>query len=446
MSTTTLEELINQAGSPVKLLRESRAGAFQFPIPAEYSNWRDEQRAWTTGAVLFDMGHHMLDIYLKGPDVMALLSRVGVNTFSNFGKGRAKQLVAVNPDGYVIGDAIAFGLEDDEVNVVGTPTLPEWLAFQAVTGGYDVTFTMDPPTPFNPAGKRIFRYQLQGPNSLRIIEKAIGGPLPEIKTFQIGEFTIAGHPVRALNHSMSRKTGLEVWGEAADGPEVLAALLAAGEGLGLRQGGGTALPTTAIESGWVALQVPAVYTGEAMKPFREFLDAHSYEAHASLGGSFDSTDIEDYYVTPWDVGFGPLVKFDHDFIGREALETMVDQPHKRRVWLRWNAEDVERVFASSLLEPGLGAKFLGIPHSTYSSFQADSVLIDGDRVGMSVMAGYTVNVGGWFSVALIDERVAVDGAEVTVVWGETEGAFQKSAVEQHVQTSVRATISTAPLV
>ena len=38
MSTKTLEQLITEAGSPVKMLRESRAGAFQFPIPAEYSN------------------------------------------------------------------------------------------------------------------------------------------------------------------------------------------------------------------------------------------------------------------------------------------------------------------------------------------------------------------------------------------------------------------------
>ena len=51
-------------------------------------------------------------------------------------------------------------------------------------------------------------------------------------------------------------------------------------------------------------------------------DGESYEAKASIGGSFVSANIEDYYLTPWDLGYGHFVKFDHDFIGREALEKM----------------------------------------------------------------------------------------------------------------------------
>ena len=43
---------------------------------------------------------------------------------------------------------------------------------------------------------------------------------------------------------------------------------------------------------------------------------------ARIGGSFVSDNIEDYYMTPYELGYGPFVKFDHDFIGREALEKM----------------------------------------------------------------------------------------------------------------------------
>ena len=63
-----------------------------------------------------------------------------------------------------------------------------------------------------------------------------------------------------------------------------------------------------------------------MKAYREWLPADGYEATGSLGGSFYSDDIEDYYLTPYDLGYGPFVKFDHDFIGREALEQMADEP------------------------------------------------------------------------------------------------------------------------
>ena len=73
-----------------------------------------------------------------------------------------------------------------------------------------------------------------------------------------------------------------------------------------------------------------------MKKYREWLPASSYEATGSIGGSFVSKNIEDYYVTPYELGYGPFVKFDHDFIGREALQKMAGKPHRRKVTFAWN--------------------------------------------------------------------------------------------------------------
>ena len=61
--------------------------------------------------------------------------------------------------------------------------------------------------------------------------------------------------------------------------------------------------------------MPAIYSGASMKPYRDYLSAASWEASASLAGSFVADSIDDYYLTPWDLGYGHLVKFDHDFIG-----------------------------------------------------------------------------------------------------------------------------------
>jgi glycine cleavage system aminomethyltransferase T len=297
----------------------------------------------------------------------------------------------------------------------------------------------------------IFRYQLQGPNAHRILEKAHGGALPSIKFFNIGDFTIAGVPVRALNHTMAgipgeELTGLEMMGPAAGRDAVLEALLEAGAEFGMRQGGARAYVTTLLESGWIPSPTPAIYSGEAMKPYREWLSAASWEANASLGGSFVSTEIEDYYQTPWDLGYGGLVKFDHDFIGRGALEEIAGRPHRRKVWLRWNEDDVMHVFAKSLFGTNDRAKFLEAPIGIYCTLPFDTVLI-GDRVaGLSTFNGYTVNMRSWVSLAMIDEADARDGAEVTVVWGEEGGGTAKPTVERHVQTNVRATISTTPLV
>lgn len=443
MSDGTLEDRISEAGGPVHLLRASRTGAYDFPIRAEYTNWRDEQRAWLTTAVLFDQSFHMTDVYFEGPDVARLFSDLGVNTFRNFGRNRAKQFVACDPDGRLIGDAILFGLEEHRYSLVGRPAVPNWVAFNAQAGDYDVEVTRDERSRDNGGRRLTFRYQVQGPNALEVIERAAGRRLSEIKPFHMAEFTIAGCPVRGLSHTMSGFPGLELHGASAHGERVKEALFAAGEGLGLVEGGARSYATTTIESGWIPSPLPAIYSGEQLKPYREWLSASGWEANASLGGSFTSDDIEDYYQTPWDFGYGKLIRFDHEFVGRAALERLAERPHRRKVWLRWNRDDVLAVIGSSLFGGEDRAKYLEPPSSTYATFPFDSVLA-GDRLaGLSTNSGYTVNVGDWSSLALIDEAEARDGSEVVVLWGEEEYGARRPVVERHRPTAIRATINTS---
>ena len=133
---------------------------------------------------------------------------------------------------------------------------------------------------------------------------------------------MAGKTVGALRHGMVGQPGWELFGLWDDGEAVLEALLAAGEEFGLRRAGARAYSSNTLESGWIPSPLPAVYSGESTKAYREWLPATGYEGSASIGGSFVSDDIEDYYFTPWDLGYGSYVVFDHDFIGREALEAM----------------------------------------------------------------------------------------------------------------------------
>lgn len=434
-----LEQKLQEYPNPVAMLRHAQVGGYQFPFAPEYTNWRDEQEAWQKSVVLFDQSFHMTDVYFEGPDVKRLLSDVAVNTFKNFGADRAKQIVACNYDGYVIGDAILFGHTDEKVSVVGRPSVPNWVEFHARTGGYDVKITRDERTVSNDGSRLIYRYQIQGPNALELIKSVHEGPFPEIPFFHLGNLKIAGKKVRALNHNMSRMGGLELHGPVADGPAVLAALLEAGPAFGLLRGGSRAYSTVSPESGWIPSPMPAIYAGESMKPYREWLPVNGFEANASLGGSFYSDRIEDYYQTPWDLGYGRHVKFDHDFIGRAALEAKADQPHRRKLWLRWNNEDVLRVFASQLGH-GERCKSMETPNAYYSILPFDKVLIGDRMVGLSTYTVYTANVRSWFSLAMIDEDVA-DGTDVTVVWGEEDGGSRKPIVERHVQTPIRATVS-----
>ncbi len=444
MSNRSLEEAIQAAGGPVELARNSQIGPYVYPkVPGEFSNWRDEQVAWATTCALFDQSHHMTEIYVEGPDTIRLFSDLGVNSFANFQVNKAKQFVAVNHDGYVIGDAILFHLDTDSVVLVGRPSAHNWVQYHAETGDYNVTVVRDERTAVNPTGRRkVYRFQVQGPNAMQVMEKATGGSLPEIKFFNMGELNVDGHRVRALHHGMSGAPGLELFGPWEEGEEVRAAIVEAGAEFGLAQVGSRVYATNTLESGWIPCPLPAIFTGENMKAYREWLPANGYEATGSLGGSFYSDDISDYYLTPHDLGYWPFVKFDHDFIGREALEAMAENPPRRKVTLAWNGEDVASAMGT-LFEKGQPAKYIDLPLSNYSTWPNDKLMRDGEIVGVSTFSGYSFNERSMLSLGAVDADVKI-GTEVVLVWGEENGGSRKPVVERHRQFEIRAVVSPVP--
>lgn len=449
MAYKNLEEALKAAGNPVKMLRNSQIGAYVYPVvPAEFTNWRDEQRAWRETCVLFDQSHHMVNLFIEGRDALKLVSHLGINSFANFSLDRAKQYVPCSYDGYVIGDGILFPLERDKFVFVGRNPAANWIQFHAETGGYDVKTEYDNRSPSRPMGKpvvrKVYRYQIQGPNAEQLIRKLNGGPLADIKFFHMDYINIAGRKVRALRHGMAGAPGLEIWGPYEEGEEIRNAIVEAGREFGLVQVGSRAYATNTLESGWIPSPLPAVYTGEKMKPYREWLPGNSYEATASLGGSFVSDNIEDYYVTPHEMGYGSFIKFDHDFIGKEALQRMEGKPHRKKVTFVWNPQDVTKVFAS-MFEPGAEMyKYIDLPLSNYASSSFDKVMSGGKVVGASMFAGYSYNERSMLSLGIVEEQYAKPGTQLTLVWGEEDGGTRKTTVERHRQIEMRVTVGPAP--
>jgi glycine cleavage system aminomethyltransferase T len=447
MSKGSLEELLQSAGNPVELLRNAQAGPNVYPgVPAEFSNWREEQQAWQQTCVLYNQSYHMADLLVEGPDATKLLSDLAINSFDGFVVDRAKHFVPCNHDGYVIGDVILFHLAENRFNLVGRIPALNWISFHAETGGYDVRVELDQRWALRTDGRRTsYRFQVQGPNAMAVIEKVLGGPPPELKFFHMTTLQIGGKTVRALRHGMAGQPGWELFGPWEEEAPVREAIVEAGQEFGLKQVGGRAYGSNTLESGWIPSPLPAVYTGEAMRAYREWLPATEYEGRASIGGSFVSDDIEDYYFTPWDLGYGSYVKFDHDFVGREALERMAETEHRHKVTLALDDDDVTRTIGT-MFQPADRAKFIDWPNAVYSMHPYDRVTVDDETVGVSTWVGYSANEGKMLTLAVLDAQHAEPGTEVTFVWGEEDGGTAKPTVEPHAQVEIRAVVSPVPYV
>ena len=194
MADKNLQELLDTVQSPVELLRNAQVGPNVYPgVPAEYTNWRDEQQAWQQSCVLFNQTYHMAELMVEGPDALALLTSLGVNSFATFEPGKAKQFVPCTPDGYVIGDVILFGLADDRYNLVGRAPVLNWVTYHAETAGHDVEVQFDQRTALRSDGRRRhYRFQVQGPNAMAVLEKALGHAPEDLKFFNMRTEQIAG--------------------------------------------------------------------------------------------------------------------------------------------------------------------------------------------------------------------------------------------------------------
>jgi len=445
----TLEDALQAAGNSATMLRNSQVGAYIYPVVApEFSNWRDEQRAWRESCVLFDQSHHMVNLLVEGPDTLKMLSYLGINSFANFAVNKAKQFVPCSYDGYVIGDGILFYLAEQQLVFVGRNPAANWIRFHGETGGYDVKVSYDDRSPSRPMGKPVvrslYRYQIQGPNAPDLIRKLNGGTAPNIRFFTMGVINIAGRQVRALHHGMAGTDGLEVWGPYEEGEEIRSAILNAGKDFGIQQVGARAYAANTLESGWIPSPLPAVYTGDKMKAYRQWLPAASYEGTAAVGGSFASNNIEDYYVTPHEMGYGSFIKFDHDFIGREALEKMQGRSHRRKVTFEWNSDDVGTIVRSTFEHDQVPYKYIEMPVANYASASYDTIISSGRMVGLSMFAGCSYNERAMLSLGIIDEEYAVPGTPVTLVWGEPDGGTSKTTVERHRQFDMRALVAPVP--
>lgn len=438
----SLEDKLVANGGVLSMMRSSDLGSVIFPgIPPEFTNWRDEQRAWKESVVMFEQSFHMTELHLRGADAKSFITAFATNKLSDLNPMRAKQLVMVDSSGHLISDCIVFCESDDFLRIVGPPTASNWLQYNASKTNLNIEVTRNENMIVPRESRDVFRFQLQGPNALPLLQEIVEGKLPDIKFFHIGEFKIAGQTVRALRHGMAGRPGFEIYGPWDSQQAVRARVEEAGVAFDLRKAGSLTYPTAAQESGWMPRPFPAIFESPEMKGFREWLPAKTFEGISSLGGSFVSDNISDYLVEPFELGYGPLVHFDHDFLGREALEKRKEK-RRTKVTLEWNNDDVFRIMKESVGNQTTRKKFIALPVPMYATFEYDQVLLNDKPIGISQWSAYSSNAGAVLSTALIDNEQVNMGQEVTLIWGEPDS--QRRTVESHEVVGIRAKIAPVP--
>jgi glycine cleavage system aminomethyltransferase T len=187
-----------------------------------------------------------------------------------------------------------------------------------------------------------------------------------------------------------------------------------------------------VESGWVPSPVPAIYTDPGLADYRRWLPLFGIEGKRPLNGSFYSGDIEDYYVSPWELGYGRSISFNHDFIGRDALLAARETAPRTKVTLVLDPADVDSV--------------LGGDHGYYLTYARHRVELangGGDLIGLTHQTATLDTAGTILALTLINKEHAAPGTQVTVTWGEHPGAGTDPDADLGFP-KLRATVAPAP--
>jgi glycine cleavage system aminomethyltransferase T len=389
----------------------------QILLPMEYGSWAQEAQAHVRSAYLGDWTS-LSKVLLRGRQALEFLGTAGLNDLSRFETGQVKHHVQLDENGWVASEGVLVRLGEEEFGY--TAGSCDWLAWQFSQGNWDAEIAdISPET---------FIFGIQGPQSLFILEKAIGESLRDLGFNRSRPASLGGVPVRVLRTGISGELGYELHGPADDAGQAWRAVAAAGQEFGMHLLGFRSQPVQHIEAG-IATNGLDYLPAAAITP-----GAPRQFKRGSIGGSFvPAGGFTDYFRKPGELGWGPRALPGHDFLGRDALaaDAAAGGPARTLAGLTWNAADVTGVL-SSMLGDGELPDQMDMPRLAGPSF--DLVLLGGAPVGVSTGRTVSPTLRAMISLCVIDRAHAAPGTEVTVIWGRP-GTPQRE---------IRATVTALP--
>lgn len=381
----------------------------------EGDGWKQESMSWKTGAyIASNLSGPGSEVTVSGSNAQKFLSRLSINNVYSWPIGKSKHLVMPDAQGYIASHALVVRDSEDSFRQFA-PGFP-WVPYMASTLGIDVEIGF----------RAIFLYQIAGPASLQILERVIGKPLREVRFLDIAKIRIPGIEteveIELSRIGMSGTLAYELRGPFDIGPAVYDAVYQAGRDFGIKRLGWRTYVVNHTEGGFPqqgCTFLPSIFADQAFLAHSGFFPLVELSEVLPCSGSIDPTNLQARLRTPQEVNWGWMAKFDHDFIGREAVEAEAANPRRKTVTLRWNKEDVIDVFASQfeLGEEFKNFEFPTTPQSPAGG-HADLVSKGDNQVGVSSVAVYSYYYRQMISHCAIDVDQAELGNEVIVHWGD----------------------------
>ena len=399
---------------------------FGLLLPNEYSDPETEFMACRETAWL-GINLNNSPVYdVSGPDAAKFFSKTCVNKdFSTMVTGQSKHALICNDKGQLIADGVAMKRDG---NVWRTYWLAPVLQYFVETSGMDVKGEYFDDEYF---------FQVDGPKSLEILEEACQHDLHDIGFACNKTVTILGSEMVVHRLGMSGCLAYEVHGNAKHADAVYTRIREVLEKYGGKPQGVRNYPIlNHTPAGYPNMYQHFAYPLTAGDPgLAEFARKNCW-LFPLLGSA--ENEPEAFYVTPYDIGWGYLVNYDHDFMGKEALIKIKDNPPKKAVTLEWNADDVAEVFSSQFRGRDVERYDSIEPYTQLDSadfgIRCDYVCANGDNIGIASGRTYAFFERRMISLAFIDKEYAVEGKDVTVSWGRPG----------HPQIAIRAKVARFP--
>ena len=412
-------------------------GGSDYAIPWIFTNWVEETLSWKEGCYLSaSLSGNMADNVIEGPDAVKLLSHCLVNGFDldKFPVGKLKHGICVSPKGNITIDGLVFRDGPDKFTLNG----PEYGVLPYVAeGGWDVKVSMHE--------YEGFLYQIAGPTSLQVIEQLFKKDMHDLEFLHFRFEEVMGHKVRVCRVGMGGTLAYEIHGTNDAADDIYNELRRVGEPLGLKRLGQLAYMCNHTENGFPQVGTHFMYAMSENPVFQRLFGGENggvsdefMIADQELHGSMADQGMEALYANPFELGWGKMINWNHDFVGKEALLKQRGNVRRNLKTLVWNPDDIADIYRSQFTEdPSRPIDEGGYFPGAYGTVPLpnDWVLdLEGNKIGFSGGRMMDWWNKAMISMAVMDVEFCEDGTEVQVLWGEP-GTHQKL---------IRATVAPVP--